>query len=198
MLLKKGAKFVWESVQQKAFATLKQALCTSPILIHPRFDLPFILQTDASRDAIGAILSQKYEGAERVVAYASRRLSKSEKNYGISDKEGLAMIFGVKHFRPYLHGTSFVIETDHAPLKALLKSRDLTGRLARWALILQEYDCDIIHKPGELHANVDALTRTLAVKAEPCSTFSDLSQQLHFAKDGTWIGNGWLRNEVIN
>ena len=185
MLLKKGVKFTWGSAQLKAFVAQKEALCTSPILIHPRFNLPFILQTDASRDAIGAILSQKYEGAERVVAYASGRLSKSERNYGILDKEVLAMIFGVNHFRPYLHGTSFVIETHHAPLKALLKSRDLTRRLAQWALILQEYDCDIIHKPGKLHTNVDALTRTLAVKAEPYSTFSDLTQDLHFAEDGT-------------
>ena len=85
---------------------------------------------DASLDAVGAILSQIIDGQERVVAYASRRLSKAEKNYRISDEEGVAVIFGVKHYRSYLHGSKFVIERHHAPLKALMRSRDFTGRLA--------------------------------------------------------------------
>jgi hypothetical protein len=100
------------------------------VLIYPNFELPFLLQTNASRDTIGAILSQRINGDERVVAYASCTLSKAERNYAITDKEGLALIFAIKHFRPYLHGSHFVVETDHAPLKALKTSRDLTGRLA--------------------------------------------------------------------
>ena len=89
-----------------------------PNLIYLRFDLPFILQTDASRDAMGAILCQKIDGEERDVAYASHRLCKAEKNHGISDKERLED-FCSESFSAYLHGTSFVIKTDHAPLKAL-------------------------------------------------------------------------------
>lgn len=125
-------------------------------------------------DAIGAILSQRIEGDERMVAYASRRLSKAEWNYGISDKEGLAVVFGIKHFHAYLHGSKFTIETYHALPKALLKSRDFTGRLARWALLLQGYDCDIVHKPGRMHSNVDALTRSELMHPEPYLKFSDL------------------------
>ena len=78
----------------------------------------------------------KMRREEQVVAYASRTMLKRKKNYAITDKEGLALIFAVKHFRPYLHGAHFIIETNHAPLKALKTSRELTGRLARWALIL--------------------------------------------------------------
>ena len=140
---------------------------------------------------IGAILSQVVDGHERVVAYASRRLSKAEKNYGISDKEGLVVIFGVKHYRPYLHGAKFTIEINHAVIRALTKSRDFTERLAlilRWALILQSYDCEIIHKPGCLHRNVDALIRSKLVAPELYNCISDLL--LHRAtRTGPWIIN---------
>ena len=72
-------------------------------------------------------------------------MSMAKKNYAIMDKEGLAMIFALKHFHPYLHGLYFMVETDHAPLKALQMSRDLIGRLAMWALVIQSYDCTIIY-----------------------------------------------------
>jgi hypothetical protein len=129
-LLKTGVSFQWAAEEHGAFERLKESLCSSPVLIYPNFELPFLLQTNASRDTIGAILSQRINGDERVVAYASCTLSKAERNYAITDKEGLALIFAIKHFRPYLHGSHFVVETDHAPLKALKTSRDLTGRLA--------------------------------------------------------------------
>ena len=173
-LLKKGMSFRWTLVEQKAFDQLKQALTTSPVLVYPNFEHPFLLQTDASNDTVGAILSQAKDGHEQVVAYASRTMSKAKKNYTITDKEGLALIFAIKHFRPYLHGSHFTVETDHAPLKALRTSRDLTGRLARWALVLQSYDCTIRYKPGRLHGNVDALTRVAPLASKPYSKFSDL------------------------
>jgi hypothetical protein len=176
-LLKKGVSWRWNVAEQGAFTRLKEALCTIPILIYPRFELSFLIQTDASRDAVGAILSQRIEGQERVVAYASRTMSKSEKNYAITDKEGLALIFAIKHFRPYLHGSHFTIETDHAPLKVLQTSRELTGRLARWALILQSYDCTILYKPGHLHGNTDALTRSKPMELEPYTKIEDIQIQ---------------------
>jgi hypothetical protein len=83
-----------------------------------------------------------------------------EKNYEISDKEGLSIVFGVKHFKPYLHGSHFVVQTDHASLRALIKSKELIGLLAKWAIILQSYDNKIVYKPRWLHKNVDAFSRS--------------------------------------
>jgi hypothetical protein len=174
-LLKKDVSFRWFDPERLAFEHLKEALCCSPVLIYPDFARSFLLQTDALRDTIRAILSLKIDGDEWVVAllaYASRTLSKAEKNYAITDKEGLALIIAIKHFRPYLHGSHFVVEIDHAPLKALKTSRYLSGRLARWALILQSYNYEIKYKPGRLHSNADALTQATLVEPEPYSKFS--------------------------
>ena len=173
-LLKKGVSFRWTPVEQTTFDQLKRALTTSPVLIYSNFDSPFLLQTDASNDTVGAILSQVKDDHEQVVAYASRTMLKAEKNYAITNKEGLALIFAIKHFCPYQHGSHFTVEMDHAPLKALRTSRDLTGRLARWTLVLQSYDCTILYKPGRLHGNVDALTRVAPLASKPYSKFSDL------------------------
>ena len=130
-LLKKRVSWRWNEVEHEAFLYLKQALCTSPILIYPHFDLLFLVQMDASRDVVGAIPSQRIDGHERVVAYASRTMSKVERNHAIINKEGLALIFAIKQVRPYLHGSHFTIETNHAPLKAFQTTRELIGRLAR-------------------------------------------------------------------
>lgn len=116
-LLKKRVMFTWGFIKQHAFEQLQSALCNHSFLIYPHFDLPFLLQIDASRDAIEAILSQVINNHEHVVAYALRRLSKATMNYGISDKEGLTVVFGVKHYRPYLHGSCFTVEIDHVPLR---------------------------------------------------------------------------------
>ena len=173
-LLKKDITFTWGTTKQNSFELLKVALCFALLLVYPNFVVSFLLQTDTSRDAIGAILSQIINGQEKIVAYASRCLSKSEKKYGINNKEGLPVIFGVKHYCPYLHGSRFTIETNHASLCALITSRDLKGHLARWAVILQSYYCEIIHKLGRLHRNVDALTRMEPPLLEPYSQMSDL------------------------
>jgi hypothetical protein len=161
-------------VENYAFLQLKKALYTSPILIYPRFDLSFLVQTNASKDAVGAILSQMIDGHEKVVAYASRTMSKAERNYVMTDKEGLALIFSIKHFSPYLHGSHFTVETNHAPLKALQTSRELTRRLARWALVLQSYDCTILYKPRKLNGSTDALTRLTPMESKPYTTFEDI------------------------
>lgn len=101
-------------------------------------------------------------------------MSKAEQNYVIVDKEGLALIFAIKHFSPYLHASYFTIKTDHAPLKALQTSRELTRRLAGWALVLQSYDCTIVYKPGKLNGSVDALTKSTSIEPKPYTMFEDI------------------------
>lgn len=113
-LTNKDVKFKWTDECQVAFDKLKLALTSAPILTFPDFNEPFILDTDASDSAIGAVLSQNQGGAEKVIAYASRTLSKSERKYCVTKKELLAVVSFVKYFRHYLYGRKFLIRTDRS------------------------------------------------------------------------------------
>lgn len=114
--MKQDTKFVWSEECQKSFDTLKKALCSEPILKNPDFTNIFILTTDASNKALGAILSQGEIGKDLPICYASRTLNKSENNYSTTELECLAIVYGVKQFRPYLYGRKFIILSDHRPL----------------------------------------------------------------------------------
>lgn len=113
------------------------------------------MQTDASKFAIGAVLSQD----NHPVSYASRTLNGSEQNYSTIEKELLAIVWATKHFRPYLFGRKFLIETDHRPLTWLFSIKEPNSKLVRWRLRLQEYDYEIKYKKGVLNGNADALYR---------------------------------------
>jgi hypothetical protein len=159
-LLKKNTPYIWDEDQQRAFERLKTCLTTPPILAYPNFRKPFILYTDASTFALGAILSQEGEDKkEHVIAYASRTLNKHERNYGITELECLAVIWAVKHFHHYLHGQRFTVITDHAALRYLMNIPNPVGKLGRWLMILNGYDLEIINRPGKQHSNVDTLSR---------------------------------------
>ena len=135
-------------------------LIQAPILQYPDFDKEFIVYTDASGTGLGTVLSQKDEnGRERVIAYASRSLNKHEQNYGITDQEGLAVIWAIKHFHHYLCLKHFTVVTDHSALKFLKTSQIPTGRRGRWMMELQQHNFSIIHRPGKNNANADALSR---------------------------------------
>jgi hypothetical protein len=159
-LLKKNTPYIWGKDQQMAFEKLKICLMTPPILAYPNFEKPFILYTDASTFALGAILSQKdNENKERVIAYASRSLNKHERNYSITELECLAVVWSVKHFHHYLHGQRFTVITDHAALRYLKNITNPVGKLGRWLMTLNGYDLEIINRPGKQHSNVDTLSR---------------------------------------
>ncbi|GFR00934.1 retrovirus-related Pol polyprotein from transposon 412 [Trichonephila clavata] len=97
-----------------AFNKLKDTLTSAPILAYPETGKQFILDTDASRKSIGAVLSQEIDGQERVIAYFSKCLSKPKRNYCVRRKELLAIVKALEHFHPYLYGRRFVLQTDHA------------------------------------------------------------------------------------
>ena len=161
-LLKKDTKWKFDQQCKDAFNELKNKLISYPILRQPEINKPFILYTDASGYALGAILAQKDDdGAEYVCNYASRTLKGREVHYGISEKECLAILWAVKYFRIYLYGTRFSIVTDHAALQWLMNMSDPTGRLMRWSIYLQIYEFEIIYRKGKKHSNVDALSRIL-------------------------------------
>ena len=158
-LTEKYTQFVWTDVAQKAFDDLKTALTSPPILAMPTLTDKYVLDTDASDFCIGAVLSQVQDGEERVIAYASRTLSRPERNYCVTRRELLALVYFVKEFRCYLLGQRFLIRTDHAALQWLQKTPDPVGQQARWLNALSEYDFEIQHRPGKSHGNADAMSR---------------------------------------
>ena len=158
-LTKKDKPFVWNGDCETSFAELKEKLTSAPLLRRPDFNHTFILQTDWQPTGIGAVLSQEIEGIEHVIAYASKALNIHEQHYAPTEGELLAVIWAIRHFYCYLHGHFFILETDHKALTYLLTSKNLSTKLTRYAMELQEYDFELRYRPGTAHANVDALSR---------------------------------------
>jgi hypothetical protein len=136
-LLRNDAVWRWAEPQQEVFECLKAALTERPVLAYPDFTKPFKLVTDASQTGLGAALTQDQGRGEQPVAYASKVNSHTVARYSITDLECAAVVWAVKLFWPYLYGQHFELVTDHAALKWLMTSKDLTGRLHRWSLQLQ-------------------------------------------------------------
>ena len=157
-LTKKGTPFVWEASHQAAFDSLKNRLCSAPILSYPRRDRDFVLDCDASDDAAGAVLTQvDGQGQEVVVQYASYTFTGAERRWPTMEKEAYAVVWAMGVFRPYLLGRPFVVRTDNAATSFLQQARQ--PKLQRWAVALSEYSFTIRHRPGKLHSHVDALSR---------------------------------------
>lgn len=157
---KKSTGFVWEIEQEEAFQALKEKLSTAPVLHHYNPNMDCELRTDASHAGIGAILLQKDAKNDlHPIAYLSRSLSKAEKNYTISEIEALAVIWSLKYLRHLIYGRHVTIVSDHHALCYLKRIKEATGKLARWAIQLSEYQYTIVHKSGKLHRDVDCLSR---------------------------------------
>lgn len=170
---KNQSNFTWNDVTEKSFVKLKNALITAPVLSCPDFSRPFIIQCDGSNFAIGACLSQQFEDAEHPVAYYSRVLSKPEKNYSTTERELLAILDAVYNFRSYVEGSKFTVVTDHSSLKWLMSLENPSGRLARWATRLSQFDFNIIHRKGSLHTVPDVLSRIEAPQINSLSVTPD-------------------------
>jgi len=149
----------WTPVAENAFLAIKKALVSAPILSQPDFSQPFVIQTDASDTGIGGFLSQNLSGEERVIAYASRALSKSERNFSVTERECLAVIFCIEKFRPYVEGVQFTVKTDHHSLLWLNNIKNPSGRLARWAVRLRQFSFTLVHRKGLDNVVPDALSR---------------------------------------
>ena len=164
-LLCKGKAWNWDSHCREAFQELKSRLASSEVLVHYDPSLPLRLNCDASAYGVGAVLSHKYpDGSDRPIAYASRTLSKSEQNYAQIEKEGLALIYGVKKFHKYVYGRKFTLITDHKPLTTILGSKKnlptlAAARLQRWAIFLMGYQYDLDFRSTHQHANADGFSR---------------------------------------
>ncbi len=131
----------------------------APVLAMPMDEGLFILDTDASAESIGAVLSQSQNGNENVICYGSRVCSTAEKNYDVTRREVLAVVYFMKAFRQYLLGRKFLLRTDHSALQWLRRTPTPIGQQARWLSVVEEFDFEIQHRPGSRHVNADALSR---------------------------------------
>jgi hypothetical protein len=127
------------------------------------------VHVDASSIALGVILEQPGEGGiDHPIDFASRKLSSAKRNYTTTEKEGLAMVYALQKFRHYLLGSHFKMFTDHSALKRLVNKPVLGRKICRWLLRFQEYDFEVIVKPGRLNTGPDHLSRLESGK-EPIS-----------------------------
>lgn len=173
-LMRKDVKWEWTKECQDAFDTLKQCMVSQPILRHPDPNKEYFLYTDASNEAMGAILSQKDDdGREHPIYYASKTFRGYEKHMSVSEKEMAAAVFGVKEFRHFLIDAKFTLITDHSALKYLLNMKDPTGKLARWSIYLSQFRFVIVHRKGNKHANADYLSRLLLAKTVELPEFDE-------------------------
>ena len=173
---KKNQPFVWGEEQQTAFNTLKQALVEAPILAHADPSRPYLLYTDASNQAVGAILVQEDdEKVERVIAYLSHKLSGAQLCWPTIEKEAFRVVYALKKFHPYLWGAVFEILTDHKPLKSLFSAEIRNTKLQRWAIQISEHGAPIKYHPGKLNIRADMLSRIAAVRPAPDELTFDLS-----------------------
>jgi hypothetical protein len=182
-LTKKDVPFVWNQDCQRAFDALKRALVGAPILVCPDFKKPFYLDVDWSTKGVGAILSQREDRLERVVAYASKGLTEVQKKFHPMEGECYALIWGIMHFRQYLHQTHFILKTDHKPLEWLATVSNANGRRGCWIDMLQDFCFKIVHRPGLRHGNVDALSRNPVGEAVDDDYFSSEIQDIGTKQD---------------
>lgn len=160
----KDTPFKWTTECNTAFKYLKGVLSSTPVITMPDFNIPFKVYTDASMEAVGAVLAQDRNGLERVVVYASQSLTSPERRWSTFDRELWAIVCAIRQFRHYIGSAVFTIITDHKPLlglRGMSIDKHPTGRRARWILELDPYNWIIQHMDGQRHTNADALSQRL-------------------------------------
>lgn len=158
-LTRQKTNFNWTEECQQSFLKLKNSLIQPPILKYPDFNRPFTLLVDASNCAMGASLTQEYDGKDFPIAYASRGFTKGETNKSTIEKELAAIHFAVQHFKPYIYGTHFKIKSDHKPLTYLFSLKNPSSKLTRMRLDLEEFVYTVEYIKGTSNVIADALSR---------------------------------------
>ena len=150
----------WGEAQQSAFNTLKEKLSSPPVLAYADFSKPFVLHTDASTEGLGAVLYQVQDGQEKVIAYASRGLRNSERNYPAHKLEFLCLKWSVtEKFHDYLYGNQFEVCTDNNPLTYVLSSAKLDATGHRWLAALSSFNFTLRYRSGKSNGDADGLSR---------------------------------------
>ena len=189
-LTKSKVKWHWDKEQEQSFLAMKIALVTAPVLRLPDFDHQFVVTTDASDVAIGAILQQDTGMGLQPIAYASRKLQQAEVRYSAYERELLGIVWALGQWKHYFQGPyPIVIQTDHAPLRHLPNQASINSRIWKWLSILQGYDVDIQHIPGKRNP-ADSLSRqsvddALKRKGSVHDANAAYVQQLRVASDAS-------------
>lgn len=166
-LKRQNCKFKWGQEQQEAFDSLKSQLSNPPLLHSPRFDQQFVLQTDASDRALGAVL-QQWHGKHLVpIAYASRLLSSSEINTSTYEKEGLAAVWACERFAKFIEHSHFILQTDNQALSWLKAQPHSLGKIGRWLYRLSAFSFEVQHISAHDNPVADALSRLFELPQEP-------------------------------
>jgi hypothetical protein len=158
-LTKDGIKFEWAEPHESAFRQLKEAIAKGPVLILPDPKLPFVVHTDASGFAVGAVLQQDQGQGLQPIAFLSKKMADAETRYPVHEQELLAIIQALTGWRHYLHGSKFVVRTDHKSLQFFQTQPMLSGRQARWKDVLANFDFDIEYVEGKANVVADGLSR---------------------------------------
>jgi len=191
-LVKKDKKWDWTERQEKAFKELKERFTKEPVLAAPNIDKKMRMEVDVSDYATGGVLSMECEdNLWRPVAFLSKSLNETERNYEIHDKEMLVIIRGLETWKHLLEGAQFKFEiwTDHKNLEYFMKVQKLNRRQARWALYLSRFDFTLKHVPGTKMGKADRLSRRsdwkIGVERDN--------------EDQVFIKDNWIRNlqEVV-
>ena len=189
-LTKEKLKFKWNEQAQREFEDIKNALVSKPCLALPDFNKTFLLYTDASGGALGAVLAQLNENNfPQPVAFASRKLKDAESRYSATERELLALVWATSHFKCYLANKHFKIYTDHAALTYVLKIKDATSRMAKWICLLSDFDFETKFIAGKCNGVADFLSRHIeypleenhacyTLGQEECNSFIPMDQLL--------------------
>lgn len=185
-LLQKDRKFIWDEQCQESFDSIKKIIVSNKVLTHYDRNAPVKLMCDASTDGIGAAIFHVTGNGEKPIAFASRVLQPAERNYSTTDREALAIYFGVNKFAHYLLGRHFILTTDHRPLIAIFGSKKgipamAAGRLQRWSIYLSNFNFDIEYVEGKKNVNADFLSRFPL--EQDVSTITEDVSYLNFMSD---------------
>ena len=185
-LKKKDVIWSWTNECENAFISLKKIITANPILSFPDWSLKFELCTDASHLGTGAILyqrdpSQPRNKQLRVIGFYSYTFKKAEINYSVTEKEALAVIMAIKHFRSFIEGKQFVVNTDHSALTSLMTLKEPKNRLARWQMFLLSFQIEINHRKGILLKDADAISRLCL--SNPTTEITSINQVVSIDND---------------
>lgn len=187
-LLRKDTPWFWDSHCQNAYQEVKDMLAANVMLTHYDPEKPLQLGCDASPYGVGAVLSHvEQDGSTKPIAYASRTLSDAERNYSQLEKEGLALVFGVQKFHPYIYGRHFQLATDHKPLQCIFGPKRgiptiAAARLQRWAVMLSAYDFSLEYRSAQDNVEPDFLSR-LPLPSSEGERFDDVTTFFHLWMD---------------
>ena len=159
-LLKKGTRFVWTPVADKAFLDLKSRLSTCPVLRPPDYSLPFCMSVDASDVATGSVLFETVEGIDRLICFCSKKLDSHQRHHSTIEKEVLSLVLSVRVFSVYFESSPIKVYTDHNPLIFLQRMAPHNQKLLRWSLEIHQYNLEILHRSGKDNLLPDLLSRT--------------------------------------